>query len=362
MVNKLLYITYISMNLPPSTGSSVRPQKMRQAFEALGIEVKTFDGENNDLAVRKKTVSDIRKLLNTWKPDACYIEPPSGPLFYAGDVALIKQLHRMGVAVAIFYRDAYWKHPEYYVEGRASLTQKAKRAIIKMMQMHQWAVFKKNMDIIYFPSETMAKEFDCSNSGVLPPGGFIPDVERKRNISEPLQYIFVGGAAKNHGTFLTLDAFERVNEKEVKAKLIYVCPESQWKSLSIDEKKYKKWLTLVHASGDDMLNKYYSMADIAILTAPRTVYRDFAVPIKLYEYMSYLKPMLVTDCIETARVVKENMAGWIVKDDVESIAEQINYLCEHPEIIKEVNERLVFARERNLWINRAQKVIDDFNR
>lgn len=34
-------------------------------------------------------------------------------------------------------------------------------------------------------------------------------------------------------------------------------------------------------------------------------YRDFAVLVKIFEYMSYLRPMLVTDGVETARLVNK---------------------------------------------------------
>ena len=57
---KLLYITFIDMNDAPSTGSSVRPLKMLEAFEALGVEVVTVSGMNNNLKARKKAVIEIK--------------------------------------------------------------------------------------------------------------------------------------------------------------------------------------------------------------------------------------------------------------------------------------------------------------
>ena len=361
MIKKLLYLTYIPLNDVPTSGSSVRPQKMKEALESLDIDVRSFGGINNDLSLRKKTVAEIKELLKTWRPDACYIEPPSGPMFFHGDVSLIKTLHRMAVPISIFYRDAYWKYPEYSEEGKLSISAKIKRIIIKRMQIHQWNVFKNNIDIIYFPSSTMAKEFDCPNKRALPPGGFIPAAKEKNEISKPIQFIFVGGAARNYGTHLTIEAFDRLNKSEIKAKLFYICPENQWKTIGIEQERYHDWLDVIHTSGDENLKQYYEKSDVALLIAPRSFYRDFAVPIKIFEYISYLKPILVTDCTETAKIIDENQAGWITNDSVESVVFKLEYLCSHPEEIISIKEHMEEVRNNNLWISRADRVVRELS-
>lgn len=361
MVTKLLYLTYISMDKTPTSGSSVRPQKMKEAFDSLGIDVRTFGGINNNRSLRKQVVADVKELLRTWQPDACYIEPPSGPMFYYGDVKLIKLLHKKGIPISIFYRDAYWKYPEYSAERKLSTAEILKRFVIKRMQIYQWNVFRKNIDLIYFPSVTMAKEFECPHKDTLPPGGFVADMIEKRELSSPLQFIFVGGAAKNHGTFLTIEAFEKVREKGIKAKVFYICPEAQWNGLGINTEKYKEWLEVIHTSGDENLRTYYEKADVALLTAPKSFYRDFAVPIKIFEYMSYLKPVLVTNCTETARIVEENHTGWVVQDSIDAVAEKIMYLAGHPNEILKVCGHMEEARANNLWISRSKKVLRDLD-
>lgn len=357
MIKRLLYLTYISVENVPTSGSSVRPLKMKEAFEGTDVDVITFGGMNNNIKLRKKVVKEIREKLKTWKPDACYIEPPSGPLFYYGDVRLIKYLHKQGIKTSIFYRDAYWKYPDFSEESGHSLTEKLKRFFIKQMQVFQWNVFKKNIDLIYFPSMTMAKEFDCPRKNALPPGGFVPDATEKTVVSKPVQFIFVGGAAKNYGTYLTIEAFDKLNNTGIKAKLIYICPENQWNRLGIDKEKRSDWLEVVHTSGDSNLKKYYEQADAALLTAPHTFYRDFAVPIKIFEYMSYLKPVLVTDCTETAKIVRENQMGWICKDDADSVAKQLADICDCPEEIFKIRNKMKQARNENLWQKRAERVI-----
>lgn len=357
---KLLYITFIDIASPAKTGSAVRPKKMLEAFKALGHDVTLLSGPNNNRRLRKAQAKRIEHGLRQGQFDCCYIEPPSGPMFCKEDVRLIKRIHDSSIPIGLFYRDAYWKHPEYYLTKQSKISDKLKHYVIREMQQRQWVVFRDCCKAIYFPSWRMAEEFDCKNADILPPGSFRAQVEI--NVPrQPLRFIFVGGAAKNHGTFLTFDAFERVNANSVKCLLTYVCPKDQWDSLGLEERARwdSSWLTIAHASGDENLKRYYDQADIALLVAPRTPYRDFAAPIKIYEYMSYLKPMLVTNCIETARIVKENGVGWVVEDECDAVAQYLLWLVDHPEEIMSVQSHMKVARDKSLWERRAEKVVMD---
>ena len=358
---KLLYIAFIDFDDLPSSGSSVRPIKMKQAFEQLNLEIITISGSNNIIRDRRKSVKWILKKLKYWTPDICYIEPPSGPFFYHGDLTLIKKLHKMHIPIAIFYRDAYWKYPDFYMAEKTPFTEKVKLSIIRLMQRAQWRLFNNNTDIIYFPSKTMAEEFESDKKDCLPPGSFLPCFQDKTGISEPIQFIFVGNATKNYGTFLTLDSFKKLNKESVKAKLFYICPKDNWDSLGIDKEEYSNWLNVIHLSGDDQLKEYYEQSDVAILTAPKTLYRDFAIPIKIFEYISYLKPILVTNCTETARVVAGNNVGWVCKDNVDSIVCALEHVINNIDEIKEIKSHITEVRADNLWIERAKKVISDLS-
>ncbi|RKJ02770.1 glycosyltransferase [bacterium D16-54] len=358
---ELLYITFINIESPPDSGSAVRPLKMLQAFKELGVQVKVISGQTNRIQERKLAVKEAMDYLKLHSPDFCYIEPPSGPMFYSGDLNLIRLLHRQNIPTGLFYRDAYWMFPEYSFETKLSLIKWLKFIVIRAMQKHQLKIFTKCITVMYFPSKTMSGFFKLKRKELLPPGCFLADTYCKKAFNNPLHYIFVGGAAINHGTVLTLEAFTMANRKEIIATLTYVCPKEQWKRLGINVQNYRPWLTLVHTSGDENLKILYDKADVAILTAPRTTYRDFAAPIKLMEYLSYLKPILVTNCTETARIISENHIGWVVEENSQSICDKLLELADNPDEIHEIKKGIESAREKNLWIHRAEKVIYDLD-
>ncbi len=361
----LLYITFVDLDGNVSTGSSVRPRKMLEAFEEIGLKIKVLSGIKTNRSKRRKNIEEILRWLDENRPRFCYVEPPSGPFYDRKDLLLLKKLHRQKVPIGLFYRDAYWMFPEYGADGKKiCFSEKIKLEVIKWMQRRDLHVFKRTCDHVFFPSNGMAAYFDFSSQSALPPGCVIRndiDWGQKEKVKKnTLTFIFVGGAARNYGTFLTMEAFEKANQNGIIAKLIYVCPKDQWSRIKNEayKEEYAKWLSIFHASGDQELAPLYEKADLALLTAPNTKYRSFAVPIKIYEYISYGKPILVTNCHETEKAVLENQVGWSVPDNVLSICSKIIFLYKHQEEILEKKKRCREACICNSWVRRAEAVVE----
>lgn len=362
----LLYIVFIDLDEEPKTGSAVRPVKMLKAFNNLGLKIKILSGWNNKIFERRKKVKEIITWLKTNKPKFCYIETPSGPFFCWWDLYLIKVLHKKKIPIGLFYRDAYWKFPEFSSNENNKEVKVIKNLIIKYMQKRDWNIFEKYCNQIYFPSESMLNHFNSPNKMVLEPGCEYKNINNPdENLFEHkvLNVIFVGGASKRYGTEELLGAVKLVNDNQIKINLNFCCPKEQWNKFILDNKIdiNIKGLNIVHKYGDKELKKLYLEADFGIIALKRNIYNDFAVPIKLFEYLSYEKPILATKCIETERIIKKYDIGWIVADNENAIAEKMNELYEdNTEIIKKkrnCNKAIV----ENLWENRAKKVMNSLN-
>ena len=155
---KILYITYIDFDGSGKSGSSVRPQKMYEAFLNLGLDVKLLECQQNKFKERRKKVREILEWLDNNTPDICYIESPSGPIFNQIDLKLIKKVHNMGVPIGYFYRDAFWLFPE--MQKKIKLI---KRHLINFMNLRDLHVLENNCDIVYFPTNSAISLFDFSN-------------------------------------------------------------------------------------------------------------------------------------------------------------------------------------------------------
>ena len=358
----LLYITFIDINEPAKSGSSLRPKKMLEAFEQMQLKIKVLQGANNKRAQRRRNVKEILKWLDSNKPRMCYVEPPSGPFFCSIDLKLLKKLKKMEVPIGLFYRDVYWKYPKIY--ENINIIKKIKLIIIKQMQLRDLRVFERTLSIVFSSSESMFKALEIDQKYcMLPPGciqcnlDFIDkDIERILN-NQILTYLYVGGASVRYGSKLLLRAFEKVNRDKICAKLIFICPEQQWRILEFSSEASCKWLQVLHIH-EEALAQIYKKADVCVSPILKNDYNDIVIPIKLYEYMSYAKPILATNCTETQRIIQSYDIGWITCDTVDALFEEIVRLNKNRSEIINKKKHIVGVIEKNTWSIRAQKVVN----
>ena len=64
-------------------------------------------------------------------------------------------------------------------------------------------------------------------------------------------------------------------------------------------------------------------------------YRDFAAPLKLFEYIGNGKPIIATEGTFVGDVVTRDKLGWTVKASVEEFTALLEQLTQHPERINE---------------------------
>jgi glycosyltransferase involved in cell wall biosynthesis len=343
---KLLLITFIDFGVMKS-GSSVRPQRIYEAFKKLGYDVSLLSGQQNRKRERWSKV--FKKFLEIRKnmPDFCYVEPPSGPLFNFCDHLLLIYLKLKGVPIGLFYRDAYWLSVDrWHIKG-------AKQFFLIRMYKFDLFLFKRVCKIVYFPSQTMADMFHLPHKGILPPAGieFVNPSHQRTN-----RAIYVGGLSLFYGTDTMLKAFEIINDKLHKnIKLTVICREKEKKDF-FENYIDKDWLEVAHANGDEQLEPFYSKCDIGLYPSRNNKSMNFCMPIKLCEYMSRGLPVVTTDTTEAAMFVKKNGSGIISRDTPEDFAQKIIELFETEGLLEQCRENAIASlKSNNLWVHRAEQ-------
>lgn len=349
-MSKLLLITFIDFGEMKS-GSSVRPQRIYEAFQKAGFEVELLSGLQKHMRKRWGRVFHEFLRIRRNLPDFCYVEPPSGPFFNFCDHLLLIYLKARKVPIGLFYRDAYWKLPERWHIKRA------KRFFLTLMHRFDLFVFRHTCKIVYFPTPSMAEMFNLPHKGLLPPAG--NDI-----VLPPHDFsgraLYVGGLSLFYGTEMMLRAFDRLNgSMNRKISLTVVCRE---KEMGDYFKPYQNaaWLNVVHASGDEALLPFYENSDFALYPSRSDIFVDFCMPIKLFEYLSRGLPVVVTKNSETASFVEKNGIGAVSECSAESLADTIASLCTDPARLAAYRENAVKAlRGGNLWKHRVDQIYRD---
>lgn len=348
---KLLYVTFVDWG-DRSSGSSVRPHRMYEAFEALGCEIWLLHSCQSRLRERRRRVREVLRALSAGaKPDICYVEPPSGPFFCHLDLKLLKRLWGMGVPIALFYRDAYWRYADWWgVKG-------LKRLVLSYMHKRDLRVFRRCCSVVYFPTESMRRLFageGFKKSGVLPPG-CIEKGQNDRTLCG--RAVYAGGVSEHYGTHLLLEAFELLNSGKKPRPLTLVCREKEWQTFE-SPYKARPWLTVLHIFGEE-LKSVYDRADVGIIPVRRDAYMDFALPVKLFEYLSYGLPVIATPCAELSAFIARYGCGAVCGESAVELARAVERFYENADERKNMIEGACRAARENLWTERAKTVIGD---
>lgn len=349
----VLYITYNNYG-DVSSGSGVRPFRIYKTFVDMGFDIKLLEGQQNQLKERKEKVAQVDRWLDNNTPDYCYIELPTGPLFNRCDADLIRRIHEKGIPTGIFYRDIYWKYPEWAWPDMAYI----KKKMLIHMHKRDLKLFKENCDVVYFPSKEVEDIFPSGffkGMDVLPPGcdgAEKPDPEMKKRI------FYVGGVRQADGIDDALEALDMIHAGGETVEFILVTKKEELKHLKRQDLLTADWLTIAEGSGSE-LEKYYDRCDLGILPKKRHFYMDMAISVKALEFITHNLPVLTTDCPAMARFVEENDCGIICKDNAKSIKEAIVEYYSDDKRFEDIKNKTFDAAVSNSWQKRIEKITDD---
>ncbi|MFC0272244.1 glycosyltransferase family 4 protein [Metabacillus herbersteinensis] len=362
MKKVIVYYPYSMREL--TSGSAVRPRKMLEAFQELGVKesleiIEIF----GDSIQREKLLTQLYNEVNPTDILYCYMENATIPMWLTDkdhiprkpflEIKFFKYLKSHNIPLGIFYRDAYWKFNDLY-----TVRQGVKQGM-QFLFKAELSLFKKYSDIYYLPSQYMNEyiQFPDERVVALPPGGidFIrPDGPL---LDEQPRAIYVGGIHPRYGVYEMLNAFQKLNKEETQITLTFVCRKEELAKFTHLMEPYinSSWIQLIHASGEELM-PLYRKADFGIVPIKKDVYNDFAVAVKMFEYLSYGLPMIATNCNAQMDLVNDGNFGIIVESNEKSIYNALQEMLD-PKKRDELKHHAILAlKEKHLWYHRALTV------
>ena len=263
------------------------------------------------------------------------------------DLAFLALARLLGIPVLTYVRDAQYLFEEYY--PATSL----KRRLARALFLPAIWLLRRVSPRVGYPSRGLAAAVRDPDPEplLLPPGSPRPaDVPRQ---ADARALLFVGGMRYAvHGLDLLVGAVERVRAEGHDLRVICVSrPGEEPPQPRAD------WLRVEHGAAEEI---HALLPEVLATIQPRhrSPYNDLAVPIKVMEYLSYGRPLIVTDCTEQARIVREADAGIVVADDVESVADGLRRLVTaSPEEIDRWSANATAAAEAASWAARASDIV-----
>jgi len=324
-----------------SWGPTVRIGHLRDELSRLGaLDVIAGYRDARRLAILRYAFAGRLRGL-----DGIYVES-STFLPAEADLALLALARALGIPVLTYVRDAYQLFDEYYPQD--SLRHRFGRATFRPVLM----ALRAASTLMAFPTAGLASTIlgDEADWVLLPPGSPPPIVVPRNPTAN--QLLFVGDARLPvHGADRLMAAVELSRANGTEIELTIVARPGQEPPGS-----HPDWLHVRRAEGRQ-IHDLLSDVVATVIPRPRTVYNDLALPIKLYEYLAYGRPLLVTDCTEQARVVSAAAAGVVVAHQVDTLAAGLTRIVSAPEDEQAAwSENARVAAGAASWRTRAAKI------
>jgi glycosyltransferase involved in cell wall biosynthesis len=232
--------------------------------------------------------------------------------------------------------------------------------------------FLNQADIVLFPSSSMRKyyvqnelvddEKTCVLMNASDPDHF--------KVSKPPEKCVVGlltGVGPGRGIEILLEAFVQVKKKLPNSELRIGCRVSGKGDLDYLEKIRRKFknqdihfeTTITYPGASDFL------AGCSICAIPhiKSFYTDLATPIKLFDYMAAGRPVVSTNCEETAHIIGEERSGLVTDFSADSFSRGIIDLWmkekERLRMGKNAREAIIKRHSWNIRIKELSKMIND---
>jgi glycosyltransferase involved in cell wall biosynthesis len=213
--------------------------------------------------------------------------------------------------------------------------------------------YRTTVDHLFLPSVQMARAmpFESGKSiSALPPGAFYPTMLLDKVApSDSLELLYVGGVLP---PVYDLDPmFSYTDTKAI--KLTLCCRKAEWEKAST-RYKINPNITIVHATGDALF-PLYTQAQVFLILWKVNPYLDFAIPVKIFEAMSYGLPIIISSGTMAAEFVQKENMGWVVnsKEEFHSL---VSHLIQNPELLKAKQKEVLELRHKHSWQARAMQV------
>lgn len=352
-------LVYFPYKLKESTtGSSVRPNKILKAFQEF------CDIKNQNLIVisgnSKKRKKEFNKLIKSKMIDRvkyCYMENATLPIWLTDvdkfprtlffEQKFLRTLKSKGINIGLFYRDIYWKFPSYYpLKGWKSLA-------MQQVYKYELKMFNKFIDIMYLPSESM-NEYVKFKGPIKP----LPPAIENLKINNKFHYkniIFVGSLTPKSGLLKLIELSKSIEKLNLNYKVTINCPKNNIDKYPelFEELQNKSFVNITHWFGED-LQKIYSEASIAIIPRLPDAYNDFAMPIKLFEYLENYLPVISTDVKEVGEFIQSMGFGEVFSNEDE--LEKILLTLLEEEVYRQYLSNIHSKYINHTWLSRIVEI------
>ena len=351
----MIFHVPLQLNSGMISPSHIRPMKMLEAFQFIGYEVDVIEGDGGK---RKESINNIKKrILSGIKYEFLYSESSTMPtllteknhlpIYPCLDFSFFSFCKRYGIPIGLFYRDIYWCFPEYYTSPT--------RKVARWFYLHDLRKYNNLLDAVFVPSQQMLDFLPLKltvPSYELPSGLEKSEHHKKDSNDRMINILYVGGVGMHYDLHLLM----KIVSNSTTLSLTLCCRKADWESVKDNYSQYLcDNIKIVHESGKG-LESLYAQADVFSIFLKPIIYRQFAVPYKLFETIGRRCPIIASNGTWVGDFVKKNQIGFVCDYDDKSLSGLLDNLTLAK--IETARDNIDKIIDDNTWEARCRKVED----
>lgn len=177
--------------------------------------------------------------------------------------------------------------------------------------------------------------------------------------------LYVGDTGYRRGLATVIEALKYLIPKIKQIKVVIVGDstyDEKWKQL-VSEKGYEDHVDLMGWQRFELFQSYILAADVGVCPIHRNIHHDTTFANKLFQYMSFGKPIVVSDCPSQANMVRKFNTGLVHKaQDSQGFAEQVLRLYQDKALYQQLSENASKATKDELnWRVLSKQIIEAYD-
>jgi glycosyltransferase involved in cell wall biosynthesis len=212
--------------------------------------------------------------------------------------------------------------------------------------------------------EQIARDYPKINPDTIHIYPNVPDIEKllsfpeqqPKLIKQPGDFfiLYFGGVADRRGVYTAIESLEYIKSQNHEIKLLLIGPvDGNEKSAFmrfINQPKYINKVVHIPWIDFEELPTHIRMSDICLSPIVKNAQHESGVANKVFQYMLFQKPIIVSDCKPQAQIAKEENCGLIFRSgDAADLAKKINKLIEDK------------SRRKEMGLNGEKAVLEKYN-
>jgi glycosyltransferase involved in cell wall biosynthesis len=258
---------------------------------------------------RARAIASVRWLAGggLHRVGAVYVESATSTATPA-DIVFLALMRLVGRPVGVYFRDAYQLFRDTYPITRR------RQKLMDVLWRLTMPIMRRIATHHFVQSHGLATVLGLRDPILLPPGTDTDAPDLGAGASATVAY--VGSLGWADGFDRLLEAMRIVRGRVPSADLLVVGPAAQ----AVRLVELPQWVQM-HEAGRTDLPGLLREARLCVIPRPITEYTNMVVPVKLWDYLSFGKPIVATGTRETEAVLRATGAAIVTGDSPEALAE-----------------------------------------